>query len=126
MTAGRRRVLAALGAEIAWPGIAVAQPARVPTVAVLFIGDSEDDEPAARPFFEEMARLGWIEGKTVSYDRHSGKGTREYVDTMVGRASPEHQARAAGIELVVNPKAAQALGITLPKALLQQANRVVA
>jgi putative ABC transport system substrate-binding protein len=29
-------------------------------------------------------------------------------------------------ELVVNPRAALALGITLPKALLQQANRVVA
>jgi putative ABC transport system substrate-binding protein len=65
----------------------LAQPARLKTVAVLFIGDSEDDEPAAKPFFEEMARLGWVEGKTINYDRHSGKGTRQYLETMVSIAA---------------------------------------
>ena len=75
------------GAGFGAPALLFAQSARVPTVAVLFIGDSEDDEPAARPFFEEMARQGWIEGKTVNYDRHSGKGTRQYVETMVSNAA---------------------------------------
>ena len=83
----RRRVLGLLGAGISAPGILLAQPARVPTVAVLFIGDSEDDEPTARPFFETMARFGWIEGKTINYERHSGKGTRQYMEAMVGSAA---------------------------------------
>jgi putative ABC transport system substrate-binding protein len=80
-------VLGALGAGLALPRIAFAQAARVPTIAVLFIGESEEDEPAARPYFDEMARLGWVEGRTVNYDRHSGKGMRQYVDTMVSRAA---------------------------------------
>ena len=75
----------ALGA-LAAPRLLFAQAARVMTVAVLFIGDSEDDEPTARPFFEEMARLGWLDGKNVAYDLHSGKGTRQYLESLVGTA----------------------------------------
>jgi putative ABC transport system substrate-binding protein len=83
----RRQLLGLLGAGAAVPQILLAQAARVPTVAVLFIGDSEDDEPTARPFFETMARFGWIEGKTIQYERHSGKGTRQYVEAMVSSAT---------------------------------------
>ncbi len=90
----RRAVLGMLGAA-GWsalgalyaPRLLLAQAAAMKTVAVLFIGDSADDEPAARPFFGEMARLGWIEGKTIVYDRHSGKGTRQYLETMVSTAA---------------------------------------
>lgn len=83
----RRQVLGLLGAGISAPRILLAQPARVPTVAVLFIGESEDDEPTARPFFETMARFGWVEGKTINYERYSGKGTRQYVEAMVSSAA---------------------------------------
>ena len=83
----RRAALGVLGAGIALPRIVFAQQAKVPLVSVLFIGDSDDDERAARPFFEELARLGWVEGKTVNYERHWGKGTRQYVETMVSRAA---------------------------------------
>lgn len=83
----RRELLGLLGAGVSVPGFVLAQPARVPTVAVLFIGDSDDDEPTMRPFFETMARFGWIEGKTIQYERHSGKGTRQYMETMVGSAA---------------------------------------
>jgi putative ABC transport system substrate-binding protein len=71
---------------LAAPGLVLAQAPKVYNVAVLFVGDSEDDEPAARPFFEEMEKLGWVEGKNVAYDRHSGKGTRQYLDSLVGVA----------------------------------------
>jgi len=76
----------ALGALVA-PRLGFAQAAKTPTVAVLFAGDSDDDEPSMRPFFEEMARLGWVEGRNVIYDRHSGKGTREYLGTMASLAA---------------------------------------
>jgi len=84
---GRRRLLGVIGAGLASPILAFAQAARIPTVAVLFAGDSDDDEPAVRPFFEQMARLGWTEGRNVVYDRHSGKGTREYLSTMASLAA---------------------------------------
>ena len=83
----RRKVVGMLAAGLAAPRFVFAQAAKMKTVAVLFIGDSDDDEPAARPFFDEMARLGWIEGKTVSYDRHSGKGMRPYVETMASNVA---------------------------------------
>ena len=83
----RRRALGLLGVGAAMPQILFAQPARVPTVAVLFIGESEDDEPEARPFFETMTRFGWIEGKTINYEKHSGKGTRQYLEAMVSNAA---------------------------------------
>jgi putative ABC transport system substrate-binding protein len=89
----RRRFLGALAAGLAAPQLAraqaqaQAQTPKMPTVAVLFAGDSDEDEPALRPFFEEMARFGWVEGKNIVYDRHSGKGTREYLATMASLAA---------------------------------------
>lgn len=83
----RRAWLGLAAAGLALPALVLAQPARVPRVAVLFIGDSDDDEPAARPFFQKMEKLGWIEGKTIQYERHSGRGTRQYLETMVGNAT---------------------------------------
>jgi putative ABC transport system substrate-binding protein len=84
----RRTLLQALGAGLAVPNLAFAQAAKkIPTVAVLYAGDSDDDEPVVRPFYEKMTRLGWVEGKTINYERHSGKGTRQYLSTMVSLAA---------------------------------------
>ena len=57
------------------------------TVVILFAGDSEDDEASARPFFAEMERLGWSEGKNVTYDRLSGKGTLQYLESLASTAA---------------------------------------
>jgi putative ABC transport system substrate-binding protein len=89
----RRRFLGALAAGLAAPRLAraqaeaQAQAPKTPTVAVLFAGDADDDEPALRPFFEQMTRFGWVEGKNIVYDRHSGKGTRDYLATMASLAA---------------------------------------
>ena len=87
----RRALLGMLAAVGSWsvlpPRLALAQAARMRTVAVLFIGESDDEEVAARPFFEKMAKLGWVEGKTVAYDRHSGKGARPYLETLASNAA---------------------------------------
>ena len=79
-------MLGTLGMGLISPRLLFAQSARVMTVAVLFIGESGDDEIAARPFFAAMTRHGWVEGKNIAYDRHSGKGTRQYLDTLIGTA----------------------------------------
>jgi putative ABC transport system substrate-binding protein len=88
----RRTLLGAVGAVLVAPGLAahslaLAQAARLTTVAVLYAGDSDDDEPTVRPFFEQMTRLGWTEGKNIVYDRSSGKGTRQYLATMASLAT---------------------------------------
>jgi putative ABC transport system substrate-binding protein len=79
----RRLLLGLMAAGTFVPRTVLAQAARLPLVSVLFIGDTEEDERTARPFFEAMAKSGWIEGKTINYERHSGKGTRPHLETMV-------------------------------------------
>jgi hypothetical protein len=82
----RRAILAGLGAAIIAPRLAFAQAERKYSVVVVFAGEEEDDEPAARPFFDEMKRLGWNEGVNIGYERLYGKGTREYMDGLVKSA----------------------------------------
>ena len=82
----RRTLLGALGAGVIAPRALFAQ-GKIPTVAVLYAGDLDDDEPVVRPFFEQMTLIGWIEGKNIVYDRHSGTGTRQYLETMVSNAA---------------------------------------
>ena len=57
------------------------------TVAVLFAGESENDGPAMRPFFDEMARLGWVEGRNIAYERLDGRGVREYIGGLAKSAT---------------------------------------
>lgn len=81
----RRTVLAALAAGAFVPGFAFAQAQKL--VVVLHAGDAEDDEPAARPFFEELRKRGWAEKLNIAYEHHSGRGMREYLETMVRNAA---------------------------------------
>jgi putative ABC transport system substrate-binding protein len=83
----RRLLLGLLAASAGFPRLMLAQPARVANVAVLYIGESEDEEINARPFFETMAKLGWVEGRNIAYDRHGGKGARPFLGTMVSNAA---------------------------------------
>ena len=84
----RRRLLQLMGAGLAAPGLLFAQAAkRIPTISVLYAGDLADDEPVLWPFYERMARLGWAEGTNIAYDRHSGKGMRQYLATMASVAA---------------------------------------
>ncbi len=84
----RRHALAALLAAALAPGLARAQAAPK-SVIVLFAGEPEDDEPATRPFFDEMKRLGWEEGRNVSYERVFGKGMRTYMEGLARTAASQ-------------------------------------
>jgi putative ABC transport system substrate-binding protein len=83
----RRLLLGLMAAGTLVPRTVLAQAARLPLVSVLFIGEPEEDERTAKPFFEAMARSGWIEGKTINYQRHSGKGTRPHLETMASNVA---------------------------------------
>ena len=78
----RRTLIQLIGAGIVAPRIVLAQPERKALVVVLFPGDSENDERLAQPFFDEMQRLGWTEGASITYERLSGRGAREYVENL--------------------------------------------
>ena len=80
--ATRRTLLQLIGAGLVAPRIVLAQPARKALVVVLFPGDSDNDERVAQPFFDEMQRLGWTEGASITYERLSGRGAREYVENL--------------------------------------------
>jgi putative ABC transport system substrate-binding protein len=85
----RRGFAAFVLTGLALPGLARAQgqAQKKTTMVVLFPGDSEDDEPAARHFFDEMRRRGWSEGVNMAYERLSGRGTRKYLESLAGVAS---------------------------------------
>ncbi|MEW6691115.1 MAG: ABC transporter substrate binding protein, partial [Pseudomonadota bacterium] len=105
MSFGRRRALiGAIGAGLAVPRALLAQAPK--TVVVLFAGDSEDDEPAALAFFDEMRRRGWSDGVSVRYERLHGKGSREYVAGLAGRAAE------SAPDLIVATTSSLALAVT--------------
>ena len=82
----RRLLLSVLGAGLVAPRLVFAQQA-AKSVVVLSAGDSEDDEPAARAFYEEMRRHGWSEGTNITYTRLYGKGSRAYVEGLAASAA---------------------------------------
>lgn len=83
----RRSLLGVLGAAALAPHLSFAQAARKYSMALLFAGDSEDDEPATRVFFEEMRRRGWVDGTNIAYERLYGRGSREYVEGLAEAAA---------------------------------------
>lgn len=82
----RRVLLGMLSAGLLAPRLALAQ-SKVANVVVLSAGDSEDDEPAGRAFYEEMRRRGWSEGANITYARLYGKGSRAYVEGLASSAA---------------------------------------
>jgi putative ABC transport system substrate-binding protein len=82
----RRALLAALGVGFFAPGLALAQQA-AKNVVMLSAGDSEDDEPAGRAFYEEMRRRGWNEGANINYTRLFSRGSRVYVEGLASSAA---------------------------------------
>jgi len=89
----RRALLGLAGAGLLLPSALRAQPAAArKKVVALFAGEEEDDDQAARPFFDEMRRLGWSEGVNISYERLYGRGTREYIANLVKSAANNEEA----------------------------------
>jgi putative tryptophan/tyrosine transport system substrate-binding protein len=95
----RRDFLGVLGGAAAWPLAARAQqPPRVYRIAFVHPSSptselSEDGGvPFYRAFFEELRRLGYIEGRNLSVARYSGGGRTEHYAELareVVRAEPD-------------------------------------
>ena len=82
----RREFVTALGGAVAWPLAARAQQSsRMKRIALVKpagkIGDMGADSPVYRVFFEELSRLGYVEGQNLVVERYSGEGrTERYAD----------------------------------------------
>lgn len=94
-------LLATLGAVL--PALARAQ-AKGKRVIILSAGSPGADDQAA--FFEELRRLGWIEGKSVSYERLFAHGSRERIAEL-GKAAAAKQP-----DLIYAPTATAAVSAT--------------
>jgi ABC transporter substrate binding protein len=79
----RRDFITALGAAATWPLAARAQqPAKMKRIA--FVNSSGkvsaisvNGSPNYRAFFEELSRLGYVEGQNLGVERYSGEGRPE-------------------------------------------------
>ena len=95
----RREFITLIGsAAAAWPIAALAQkPVKQQRIAVVHMSApitdmSESGDPIYRPFFQELRRLGYVEGQNLVLERYSGEGrTAHYAELAaeVVRAKPD-------------------------------------
>jgi putative ABC transport system substrate-binding protein len=85
----RRDFITALGAAATWPLAARAQqPAKMKRIAFVHPGSkvseiSVSGKPQYRAFFEELTRLGYVEGQNLGIERYSGEGQPERYAELV-------------------------------------------
>ena len=79
----RRDFITALGAAATWPLAAQAQqPAKMKRLAFVHPGSKVSEISVSgsrryRAFFEELSRLGYVEGQNLGVERYSGEGQPE-------------------------------------------------
>jgi putative ABC transport system substrate-binding protein len=79
----RRDFITALGTAATWPLAARAQqPAKMKRIAFVHSAGnvsriSVSGGPYYRAFFEELSRLGYVEGQNLGVERYSGEGRTE-------------------------------------------------
>jgi hypothetical protein len=118
VTIGRRELLAALGGAAAWPLAARAQQSgRMRRIGVL----AGYDAPDMKAFQQELARLGWSDGRNVHIEyRYAPAGSlaRLMDETLCDCVS---DADDHGPHI----KTAKALGLAVPAGLLVAADEVI-
>jgi putative tryptophan/tyrosine transport system substrate-binding protein len=89
----RRDFITALGTAATWPlAVRAQQPARMQRIAFVhpFAKVSEmnvSNQTYQRAFFEELIRLGYIEGQNLGVERYSGEGQSERYAELVSMSS---------------------------------------
>jgi putative ABC transport system substrate-binding protein len=79
----RRDFITALGTAAAWPlALRAQQPAKIKRIAMIHpamkVSEiSVSGRPYFRAFFEELSRLGYVEGQNLAVERYSGEGRPE-------------------------------------------------
>ena len=73
----RRDLIALLGAAVAWPVAARAQPSKTPTVGFLGASTPAAARPWVAAFAQRLRELGWTEGRTVAIEYRWAEGRNE-------------------------------------------------
>jgi putative ABC transport system substrate-binding protein len=77
------------GAAAAWPlAVRAQQPAKMKRIAMVHPSNKVDDltingHPVYKAFFEEMSRLGYVEGQNLAVERYSGEGRSDRYAELV-------------------------------------------
>src|SRR4051794_40326388 len=85
----RRDFITAVGTAATWPFAARAQqPAKMKRIAFVNPATkvseiSASGPPFYRAFFEELSRLGYVEGQNIGVERYSGEGRPEHYAELV-------------------------------------------
>jgi putative ABC transport system substrate-binding protein len=92
----RRDFITALGSAATWPLAARAQqPAKMKRIAFVHPSTkvsemSVSGQPRYRAFFEELSRLGYVEGQNLGVERYSGEGQPERYAELVRNVVNTH------------------------------------
>jgi putative ABC transport system substrate-binding protein len=85
----RRDFIAVMGGATAtwpltatWPFVASAEPG-APVIGLVSIGASPDDPANFRPFLQQMAELGYTDGRNVRYERRFAAGNDSLVEGFI-------------------------------------------
>src|SRR6266545_8062397 len=70
----RREFIAVLGGAAAWPLIARAQQAKLPTIGLLGGATASAQAQWTAAFVQRLRQLGWIEGQTVAIEYRWAEG----------------------------------------------------
>src|SRR2546427_6928923 len=78
----RRAFVTGLGAVLAAPRVALAQWARQPRVGILVSGSRQQTEHFVSAFEDGMRSFGYIEGRTVAFERRFANGKTELLPDL--------------------------------------------
>jgi putative ABC transport system substrate-binding protein len=73
----RRELIASLGGAAAWPLIARAQPAKLPTIGYLGTTSPVAWSTWTAAFVDRLGQLGWVDGRTVAIEYRWAEGKNE-------------------------------------------------
>src|SRR5262245_22944832 len=73
----RREVITLIGGAAAWPLVARAQPAVLPTIGFLVSGAPSSHGQWVAAFVQRLRELQWIEGRTVAIEYRWAEGRSE-------------------------------------------------
>jgi putative ABC transport system substrate-binding protein len=117
------------GAATAWPFGARAQQPAMPVIGFLFTGSSErsDNLPA---FHQGLAKTGNIEGRNFAIEYRWAGGQTEPLAALAAelvgrRVTVIVTVNTTNFYLIINLKAAKALGLIIPPTLLARVDEVI-